>query len=106
MVIGLVALALPAAALATQFFSGNIPAGGFAQAAGFSADSDQTQKNSGSGCALTFFNTPGSNIYQFCSNMTFTVSAQSATGHDPAANPACGAKFNSVNVTCRWFTGF
>ena len=102
-----IALLVPALALATQFFSGTLLGGQFS-AASTSAVSDQTQKNSGSGCALTFFNIVGSQVYQTCSNSTFTVSAQTATGHSPANNPACGAKngLGSVNVTCRYFNGF
>jgi hypothetical protein len=107
LLVATVALLLPALALATQFFSGTLQTGQFASAgSSVTAVSDQTQKNSGSGCALTFFNIVGSNVYQTCSNTTFTVSAQEATGHSPAADPACGARYASVNVTCRYFNGF
>lgn len=104
-VVAVVALLVPALALATQFFSGTLQSGQFSAASG-GAVSDQTQKNSGSGCALTYFNIVGSQVYQTCSNTTYTVSAQMATGHSPANNPACGARFASVNVTCRYFNGF
>jgi hypothetical protein len=104
LLVGVVALSLPAIALATQFFSGTLQAGQFASASG-GAVSDQTQKNSGSGCALTYFNIVGSNVYSTCGNTTFTVSAQQATGHSPANNPACGAANAAVNVTCRYFNG-
>lgn len=107
LLVATVALLLPAVALATQFFSGTLQAGQFASAgSSVTAVSDQTQKNSGSGCVLTFFNIVGSNVYQTCSNTTFTVSAREATGHSPAADPACGARYASVNVTCRYFNGF
>lgn len=105
LLVATVALLLPAIALATQFFTGTLQAGQFASV-NVTAVSDQTQKNSGSGCALTFFNIVGSKVYQTCANTTFTVSAQEATGHSPAANPACGARAGSVNVVCRYFNGF
>jgi hypothetical protein len=106
LLVATVALLLPALALAVQFFSGTLQSGQYASAgSNVTAVSDQTQKNSGSGCALTFFNIVGSNVYQTCSNTTFTVSAQEATGHSPAADPACGARYASVNVTCRYFNG-
>jgi hypothetical protein len=69
-VVALVALLVPTLALATQFFSGALSNGQFTYAS-TTAVSDQTQKNSGSGCALTFFNIVGSNVYQTCANTTF-----------------------------------
>lgn len=116
---GAIALAIPAVALATNYWgfnyiSSSSPTGQCylnGGAAGTvcvntTSDSSQVQKNGG-GCVDFGYYVSGSVIITLCSDTTQTISAQSATGHDPAGPPFCayhsGAK---AYIQCRYFNGF